>query len=126
MVRGRVVAVEKEEGDVPEEGERHEAQREMCREEEEKRYHPQRSSRRKDADSKNETHQKSHHAKCTADDQPDPNIDNPCAHHCSQERHTQPTEQSVWCVPAGQEEHSTHSQTYEELSSQENDQRDAP
>ena len=108
------------------EEERHEAQREMCQEGEGRKARPQKSSRRKDEGSKNETHRRSHHAKCATDDQQDPNIDNPCAHHCSQERHTQPTEQSVWCVPVGQEEHSTHSQTYEELSSQENDQRDAP
>ena len=29
---------------------------------------------------------------------------NPCAHHCTRERHTQPTEQLVWCVHAEQEE----------------------
>ena len=68
-----------------------------------------------------ETHQKSHHVKYADDDQQDPNIGNPCAHHCTRERHTQPTEQLVWCVHAEQEEHSTHTQTDEERSSQEND-----
>ena len=74
----------------------------------------------------NKTHQKSHRAKYAAGDQQDPNTGNPCAHYCIQERHIQPTKQSVWCVLVETEEHSTHTQTCEEWSSQETDRRDAP
>ena len=99
----------------------HEAHNRVYREEEGKRGRPQRNLRKKDVGSKDETHQKSHHVRCASDDLQDPNIDSPCAHRCSQGRHTQPTKQSVWCVLGGQEEHSIHIQTYEELSSRESD-----
>ena len=84
-------ATKEKERDVPEGGERHKAQKRMCQEEEERKNHPQRSVKRKDVDIRSETHQKSHHAKCAAYDKPDPNSDNPCAHHCNKEKHTQPT-----------------------------------
>ena len=120
---GKMVSVVKEkEGEMAEEEMTQKAHSKVYQEGEGKRDHPQRSLRKKNVGSKNETRQKSHHARCTSDDPRDPNIDSPCAHHCSQGKHTQPTEQSVWCVLAGQEGHSTHIQTYEELNSQENDQ----
>ena len=108
-------------GEVPEGEMTQEAHSRMYREGEEKRDHPHRNSRKKDVGSKNDTRQKSHRARCASDNQQDPNNDSPCAHHCSQGKHTQPTEQLVWCVLAGQVGHSTHIQTYEELSSQERD-----
>ena len=122
--------VEKEQGDSPEvevEVEKeYETQRERSQEEEEKRGPPRRRSRRKAAGSRSETHQKSRHAKCASGDQQDPNTDNPCAHHCIQGRRIQPTEPSIWCVHAEQEEHSTRNQRNEGLNSQGNDQRDVP
>ena len=36
--------------------------------------------------------------KCASDDSPDPNTDNPCAHHYNLKRHTQHIDQTVWCV----------------------------
>ena len=117
-----VSVVNEKEWEGQEEEVRHEARSKVYRGEEEKKYRPQRSSRKKDVGSRSETHQRSYHAKCASDDQQGPNSDSPCAHHCSQGKHTQPTEQSVWCVLAGQEGHITHIQTYEGLSSQENDQ----
>ena len=100
---GKMVSVVKEkEGEVQEEEVKHGAHSRVYREEGEKKDRPQRSSRKKDVGSKSETRQRSHHARCANDDQQDPSSDSPCAHHCSQEKHTQPSEQSVWCVLAGQ------------------------
>ena len=115
-------AMNEKELKVPEEEVTHEAHSRVYREGEGKKGRPQRNSRKKNVGSKNGTRQKSHHARCASDDPQDPNIDSPCAHHCSQGKRTQPTEQSVWCVLVGQEGHSTNIQTYEELSSQEIDQ----
>ena len=118
-----VSVVKEKEGEVQAEEEKHEeAHSRVYQGEEEKKDRPQRSSRKKDVGSKNETRQKSHHARCVSDDQQNPSSNSPCAHHCSQGKHTQPTEHSVWCVLEGQEEHSTRIQTYEELNSQECDQ----
>ena len=114
--------VNEKEGEVSEEEVTHEAHSRVYRGEEGKKGRPQRSSRKKNVGSKSETRQKSHHARCASDDPLDPNIDSPCAHHCSQGKHTQLTEQSVWCVLGGQEEHSRCIQTYEELSSLGSDQ----
>ena len=78
-----------------------------------------------DAGKRDETHQKSHPGKYASGDRQDPNTDSPYAHQCIRERHTQQTEQKVWCVFEGQGEHSRHNQTNEALNNQEDDQKDA-
>ena len=78
-----------------------------------------------DAGRRDEIHQRSHPGKYASDDRQDPNTDSPYAHHYIQERHTQQTEQSVWCVHEGQAKHSKHNQTNEAPNNLENDQKDA-
>ena len=70
-----------------------------------------------------ETHQKSHPEKYAFGDHPDPNIDNPYAHHCSLEKHTRRTERLVWCILEVLEEHSKHNQKAKAPNNQENDQK---
>ena len=62
------LVVKEKEGEVPEEEVTHEAHSRVYREGEGKKGHRQRNSRKKNMGSKNETRQKSHHARCASDD----------------------------------------------------------